>query len=136
MSHVVQVRAIERDGRTGPYRRAGFIWSPGWQEQVVNDAELDEISKDHFLELRVLDERTQASRRMQFAIAAGTEAKSAEASASQLRSKADALLAEAQIGLDALEPEPPPAPAPETNAESAFLAAMPDAVRPKSSKKR
>ncbi len=137
MSHVVEVRAIERDGRSGTYIRAGFVWSPGWQEQVVSDEALAEISKDPWLELRLIDTRSQAAKRMQFAVVADDAAKAAESHAKDLRQKADTLLSEAQSAMDEVGHEPPPAPEPEqVPYQDALLAAMPDAVRPKSGKKR
>lgn len=129
MSHVVEVRALEINGRSGPYRRAGFVWSPGWQQQVLNDEELAEVAKDHFLELRVLDEHTQASRRMVIAIDADNTAKDAESHAKALRAKADSLMSDAHESAAAITSHAP-APLPvHTPYKDSLLAAMPAAVR-------
>lgn len=133
MNHVVQVRAIEEKGgqvRPGAYQRAGIFFVPGWAEHVVSDEQLKSIEVDHWLEVRILDERTQAARKMDFAVEAGKVADAAEAQARELRAHAAALLANAKAALDKVKGEPPPAPPPAaTPFKDSLVAAMPDAAR-------
>lgn len=131
--HVVEVRALEEKGtqkRPGHYVRAGLLFQPGWAEHVVSDEQLKAIEIDHWLELRILDERTQAARKMDFAREAAAIADDAEAKARELRAHADGLLANAKAALDKVKHEPPPAapPAP-TPFKDSLVAAMPDAAR-------
>jgi hypothetical protein len=131
--HVVQVRALTEKGidkRPGPYSRAGIVFEPGWKEHVVSDEQLKTLEVDHWLEVRVLDERSQAARKMEFALEASLVADNAEAKARELRAHADELMANAKAALEKVKHEPPPAPAPAaTPFKDAMIAAMPDAVR-------
>ena len=126
MSSVVEVRAHERDGRSGPYYRGDRSWSPGWAEHVVDDDVLALISADPWLEVRVLDPRSQAAKKKAFASAASEEASAAEAHAKALRAKADALHSEADLAIEAIGSQPAPvAPAPATPFQDSMRAAMP-----------
>lgn len=129
-SHVVQVRAQERDGRTGSYYRGDRHWSPGWHEHVVSDEVLAVIEKDPWLDVRALDPRAQAAKKKRFAAEASHVAAAAEAHAKELRAKADAMMAEADAELEAVGHEPPPEQPPNaTPYQDAHLAAMPDQAR-------
>ena len=136
---VVEVRALEQNGlqvRPGTYNRGGRTWLPGWQQAVVDEALLALISNDPWLQVRVLDERLQAKKKMEFAEAAKAKADAAEADAKALRKEANDLLAAAQAALDAVkssDPLPPAPPAP-TPYQDAQLAAMPESAKPKAKK--
>ena len=135
---VVEVRAVENHDpsrpngmRVGPYVALGQRWVPTWTQALLEPAAIAALKADPWLQVRELDVREQASRRMQLAIALEGEASAAEANAAMLRERATATMAEAKEAIDALADAPPAAPAPEapTPYSDALLSAMPDKVR-------
>lgn len=131
--HVVQVRAVEeKEGqrRPGPYNRAGLQFVPGWSEHVVSDEQLKTIEIDYWLEVRVLDLRVQAARKMDFAREAVKAAEDAEFDALTIRTKANELMAAATEALNAVSSEPALVdPPPVMPMRDAMLAAMPGPER-------
>ena len=132
---VLSVRALEERGgdrRLGPYLRAGQVFEPGWNDYVVAKELLETLQADPWLEVRVLDERLQAAKKMEAALVADSIAKQLEMDAAAAREKANGMLKDAEAALDAVGRQPPPAaPPPATPYQDAMLAATPAAERAK-----
>jgi len=130
MSHIVQVRALEKEGRTGPYNRAGLHFVPGFHEYQVSADQLKTIEADYWLEVRILDELSQASRKSDFAKIAALAADAAEATAKELRAHADKLHEEASLALEAVNFQAPSAPERPTPIRDALAAAVSSELYP------
>jgi hypothetical protein len=134
-SVILEVRALEQRGtdtRRGTYLRAGHVFEPGWNEYVVDESEVAVLQGDPWLQVRTMDPRTQAAKRMEAALAADTALQAEESAVKAKRAKVNALLAEAEAGLDAVGNEPPPPAAePATPFQDALMAAMPSTERAK-----
>lgn len=115
-----------RDPRSGD----PLVWTTESRDAVLDESVLAQLQADPRLEVRVLDARTQASKKMEIALVADAAAKKAEEDAKALRAQATSLLDEAQSAFDALEKEPesPPEAKP-TPYTDQLLAALPDNVR-------
>lgn len=114
-----------KDSKTGEH----FVWSSSPQERVLDEECLKLLQADPWLEVRVLDARAQADKKLELAAVADTAARQAEDHAKILRAKADALLSDAQAASEAVSLEPVievEAPKPFTDQ---VLAALPDNVR-------
>lgn len=107
-----------------------YVWKPEPVEVVLPLSVLSELEADPRLEVRRVDPRLQASKRMELAIAADKAATEAAEHAKQLRAKADMLFEEAQKAQDEAGANPVP---PKTDHGTPWtdqrLAGLPASVR-------
>jgi hypothetical protein len=137
-TQVIEVRLKPSENRQNLYIRGfdpvtgdPYVWGSEVKQVVVPVSVLAELESDLSLDVRRIDARMQASKRMELAVAADVAASAAENVAKGLRAKAEMLFSEAQAAHDFAQTTPLPSPAAkrETPGTDQLWAALPNETK-------